>query len=150
MASVTNLAVWIWWKSIRSLRVIGSVWELRADRLFKAWRSSSGSARKDAQDLVDFDRSHGSHRGKQALSSILGLWAYRLSEYARSQSRQCQGTELVPTCDILFRGKSLGSFSTSGVRVWLARAAFAEAVQRRPGKVIILRQRSRVLADSRT
>ena len=31
----------------------------------------------------------------------------------------------------------------------VARAAFAEAVQRRPGKVIILRQRSRVLADSR-
>jgi hypothetical protein len=31
----------------------------------------------------------------------------------------------------------------------VARAAFAEAVQRRPGRVIILRQRSRVLADSR-
>jgi hypothetical protein len=31
----------------------------------------------------------------------------------------------------------------------VARAAFAEAVQRRPGKVIILRQKSRVLADSR-
>jgi hypothetical protein len=31
----------------------------------------------------------------------------------------------------------------------VARAAFAEAVQRRPGKVIIFRQRSRVLADSR-
>jgi hypothetical protein len=31
----------------------------------------------------------------------------------------------------------------------VARAAFAEAVQRRPGKVIILRQMSRVLADSR-
>src|SRR5262249_40437257 len=25
MASVTSLAAWIWWKSIRSLRVIGSV-----------------------------------------------------------------------------------------------------------------------------
>ena len=31
----------------------------------------------------------------------------------------------------------------------VARAAFAEAVQRRPGKIIILRQKSRVLADSR-
>jgi len=31
----------------------------------------------------------------------------------------------------------------------VARAAFAEAVQRRPGKVIVLRQKSRVLADSR-
>ena len=31
----------------------------------------------------------------------------------------------------------------------VARAAFAEAVQRRPGKLIILRQKSRVLADSR-
>jgi hypothetical protein len=31
----------------------------------------------------------------------------------------------------------------------VARAAFAEALQRRPGKVIILRQKSRVLADSR-
>jgi hypothetical protein len=29
----------------------------------------------------------------------------------------------------------------------VARAAFAEAVQRRPGKVIILRRKSRVLAD---
>ena len=31
----------------------------------------------------------------------------------------------------------------------VARAAFTEAVRRRPGKVIILRQKSRVLADSR-
>jgi hypothetical protein len=31
----------------------------------------------------------------------------------------------------------------------VARAAFAEAVQQRPGKIIILRQKSRVLADSR-
>ena len=31
----------------------------------------------------------------------------------------------------------------------VARSAFAEAVRRRPGKVIILRQKSRVLADSR-
>jgi len=31
----------------------------------------------------------------------------------------------------------------------VARAAFAEAVQRRPGKIIILRQKTRVLADSR-
>jgi hypothetical protein len=31
----------------------------------------------------------------------------------------------------------------------VARRAFAEAVRRRPGKVIILRQKSRVLADSR-
>ena len=31
----------------------------------------------------------------------------------------------------------------------VARAAFAEASRRRPGKVIILRQKSRVLADSR-
>jgi hypothetical protein len=31
----------------------------------------------------------------------------------------------------------------------VARAAFAEAVQRRPCKVIILRQKTRVLADSR-
>jgi hypothetical protein len=31
----------------------------------------------------------------------------------------------------------------------VARAAFVEAVRRRPGKVIILRQKSRVLADSR-
>ena len=31
----------------------------------------------------------------------------------------------------------------------VARAAFAEAVRRRPGRVIILRQKSRVLADSR-
>jgi hypothetical protein len=31
----------------------------------------------------------------------------------------------------------------------VARAAFDEAVQRRPGKIIILRQKSRVLADSR-
>jgi len=31
----------------------------------------------------------------------------------------------------------------------VARAAFAEAVKRRPGKVITLRQKSRVLADSR-
>ena len=31
----------------------------------------------------------------------------------------------------------------------VARAAFAEAVRRRPGKLIILRQKSRVLADSR-
>ena len=31
----------------------------------------------------------------------------------------------------------------------VARAAFAEAVQRRPGKIIILRQKSRVLADTR-
>jgi hypothetical protein len=31
----------------------------------------------------------------------------------------------------------------------VARAAFAEAIQRRPGKVIILRQRSRVLAENR-
>jgi hypothetical protein len=31
----------------------------------------------------------------------------------------------------------------------VARVAFAEAVNRRPGKVIILRQKSRVLADSR-
>jgi hypothetical protein len=31
----------------------------------------------------------------------------------------------------------------------VARAAFAEAVSRRPGKVIILRQKSRVLAESR-
>jgi hypothetical protein len=31
----------------------------------------------------------------------------------------------------------------------VARAAFAEAVKRRPGKLIILRQKSRVLADSR-
>jgi hypothetical protein len=31
----------------------------------------------------------------------------------------------------------------------VARAAFAEAVQRRPGKIIILRQKSRILADSR-
>jgi hypothetical protein len=30
----------------------------------------------------------------------------------------------------------------------VARAAFAEAVRRRPGKVIILRQKARVLADS--
>ena len=32
----------------------------------------------------------------------------------------------------------------------VARAAFAEAVSRRPGKSIILRQKSRVLADSRS
>ena len=32
----------------------------------------------------------------------------------------------------------------------VARAAFAEAVSRRPGKSIVLRQKSRVLADSRT
>jgi hypothetical protein len=31
----------------------------------------------------------------------------------------------------------------------VARSAFVEAVRRRPGKVIILRQKSRVLADSR-
>jgi hypothetical protein len=31
----------------------------------------------------------------------------------------------------------------------VARAVFVEAVRRRPGKVIILRQKSRVLADSR-
>ena len=31
----------------------------------------------------------------------------------------------------------------------VARAAFVEAVRRRPGKVVILRQKSRVLADSR-
>jgi hypothetical protein len=31
----------------------------------------------------------------------------------------------------------------------VARAAFTEAVKRRPGKIIILRQKSRVLADSR-
>ena len=31
----------------------------------------------------------------------------------------------------------------------VARAAFAEAVKRRPGKLVILRQKSRVLADSR-
>jgi hypothetical protein len=31
----------------------------------------------------------------------------------------------------------------------VARAAFEEAVRRRPGKLIILRQKSRVLADSR-
>jgi hypothetical protein len=31
----------------------------------------------------------------------------------------------------------------------VARAAFAEAVRRRPGNVIILRQKSRVLADNR-
>ena len=31
----------------------------------------------------------------------------------------------------------------------VARAAFAEAVRRRPGKSIILRQKSRVLADNR-
>jgi hypothetical protein len=31
----------------------------------------------------------------------------------------------------------------------VAHAAFAEAVKRPPGKVIILRQKSRVLADSR-
>ena len=31
----------------------------------------------------------------------------------------------------------------------IARAAFAEALRRRPGKVIILRQKSRVIADSR-
>jgi hypothetical protein len=31
----------------------------------------------------------------------------------------------------------------------VARAAFAEAVKRRPGKIITLRQKSRVLADSR-
>jgi len=32
----------------------------------------------------------------------------------------------------------------------VAQAAFAEAVRRRPGKVIILRQKSRVIADSRS
>jgi hypothetical protein len=32
----------------------------------------------------------------------------------------------------------------------VARAAFAEAVRRRPGKLVILRQKSRVLADSRS
>ena len=32
----------------------------------------------------------------------------------------------------------------------VARATFAEAVQRRPGKFIMLRQKSRVLADSRS
>jgi hypothetical protein len=32
----------------------------------------------------------------------------------------------------------------------VARAAFAEAVKRRPGKLVILRQKSRVLANSRT
>ena len=31
----------------------------------------------------------------------------------------------------------------------VARAAFVEAVRRRPGKIIILRQKSKVLADSR-
>jgi len=31
----------------------------------------------------------------------------------------------------------------------VARAAFVEAVRRRPGKIITLRQKSRVLADSR-
>ncbi len=31
----------------------------------------------------------------------------------------------------------------------VARAAFAEAVRRRPGRLIILRQKARVLADSR-
>jgi hypothetical protein len=31
----------------------------------------------------------------------------------------------------------------------VARAAFAEAIKRRPGKIITLRQKSRVLADSR-
>jgi hypothetical protein len=31
----------------------------------------------------------------------------------------------------------------------VARAAFAQAVQRRPGKILILPQNSRVLADSR-
>jgi hypothetical protein len=31
----------------------------------------------------------------------------------------------------------------------VARAAFTEAVKRRPGRIIILRQKSRVLADSR-
>ena len=31
----------------------------------------------------------------------------------------------------------------------VARAAFVEAIRRRPGKIIVLRQRSRVLADSR-
>jgi hypothetical protein len=32
----------------------------------------------------------------------------------------------------------------------VARAAFSEAISRRPGKSIILRQKSRVLADSRS
>jgi hypothetical protein len=32
----------------------------------------------------------------------------------------------------------------------VARAAFTEAVRRRPGRSIILRQKSRVLADNRT
>jgi hypothetical protein len=31
----------------------------------------------------------------------------------------------------------------------VARAAFAEGIKRRPGRIIILRQKSRVLADSR-
>jgi hypothetical protein len=31
----------------------------------------------------------------------------------------------------------------------VARAAFAEAVKRRPGKLVTLRQKTRVLADSR-
>ena len=31
----------------------------------------------------------------------------------------------------------------------VARAAFSEAVKRRPGRIITLRQKSRVLADSR-
>ena len=31
----------------------------------------------------------------------------------------------------------------------VARAAFAEAIKRRPGKIITLRQKSRVLSDSR-
>ena len=31
----------------------------------------------------------------------------------------------------------------------VSRAAFAEAVKRRPGKLVILRQKARVLADSR-
>jgi len=31
----------------------------------------------------------------------------------------------------------------------VARAAFNEAVKRRPGRIVVLRQKSRVLADSR-
>ena len=49
----------------------------------------------------------------------------------------------LPACDSPANGSSV----TGDYRV--ARAAFEEAVKRRPGRIVTLRQKTRVLADSR-
>ena len=76
----------------------------------------------------------------QILSSIISLSEKQIDEAieAFNDNDQLRGS-------YGFNGGKPGFIGDHAV----ARSTFTEAVRRRPGKVIILRQKSRVLADSR-